>query len=272
MDFINDANNIWLNTNNKVSFKLFSLYYELFKNINEYSDLEAEEFGYIYYKVYSETFLKYLKNIDKSINNYDIIFNEFLDYFSKFYDNDEFKEIVILFKQDVNDIDNSFPWINIINNLNLSYENKVSLNILISDYLANTFSTLNGLYNEIDRDIIFDNISSNVLNFINNDNIKDFDINIFHDKLLYLNKTTIDNLIKENIFNINNIDIDVSYLDKDEFRILIHYIKTNLIGGVYNPIIGYKEKRNTKELKMSKLKYLIKSKSLFKKMNKYMNN
>lgn len=270
MDFTNDADMIWINTNNRISLKVFALYYELFKNITEYSelDIDKEEFKKVYYLA----FFKYLKNIDRNITDYNKIFDGFLNCFSTYYDNNEFKEIVNLYKEDVNNIDDSFPWINIINNLNLSYENKVCINILISDYLANTFSTLNGIYNEIDRDIVFDNISSNVLNFINNDNIQNFDVNIFRDKLLYFNKKNINSLINEGIFDINNIDIDVSYLDKDEFKILIHYIKTNLIGGVYNPIIGYKEKTNDNELKMSKLKYMFKSKSLVKKVNKYMNN
>ena len=42
MDFTNDADMIWLNTNNKDSFIIFGLYYELFKNITEYSDLDID--------------------------------------------------------------------------------------------------------------------------------------------------------------------------------------------------------------------------------------
>lgn len=107
MDFTNDADMIWLNTNNKDSFIIFGLYYELFKNITEYSDLDIdrEEFKKVYYLA----LFKYLKKIDRDINDYKVIFDGFLDYFSNYYQNNEFKEIINLYKNDVEDIDNAFP-------------------------------------------------------------------------------------------------------------------------------------------------------------------
>ena len=267
MDFTNDADMIWLNTNNKDSFIIFGLYYELFKNITEYSelDIDREEFKKVYYLA----LFKYLKKIDRDINDYKVIFDGFLDYFSNYYQNNEFKEIINLYKNDVENINDAFPWINIINKLGLSYVNKVPMNIVISDYLSTSFGTLNAFYSEEDRDKIFEKISSNIFDYITDIDTRNFDINLFSEQLLYINKSNLDNLIDNNIFDINDLDIDVSNLDKDELKIFIHYIRIGLIGGMYDPVIGYKGKRSNNDLKMSKLRYSVKSKSLHKKMNKY---
>lgn len=139
MNFDNEKDIIWLKTNNRISLIVFGLYYEVVKNICFYRNTEISYD--IFKKVLSNCFIDYLSNI-KNKDNYEEILNNFLDYFTSFCEDEESMEIILNYKKDVINMDEEFPWINIINNLKISYDDKANLLMLVSDYLSSLHSYL----------------------------------------------------------------------------------------------------------------------------------
>ena len=86
------------------------------------------------------------------------------------------------FKEDVNNIDEIFPWINIINKLDLSYYNKSELNRIISNYLSYTFDTLNTFYDEDTMINTQELIINNVTNYLSNIDSNSFSFELFNNE------------------------------------------------------------------------------------------
>ena len=276
MNFDKEKDIIWLKTNNKISLIVFGLYYEVVKNICFYRNTDISYD--ILKKVLSNSFIDYLSNI-KNKDNYEEILNNFLDYFTSFCEDEESMEIILNYKKDVINMNEEFPWINIINNLKISYDDKVNLLMLVSDYLSSLHSYLNGYYSEEVRDKVFSYIVDNVFNYISNINVFNYDKENYLKDLLLNNKKCINELIDKKIFDINSININeneecyklISSLNKKELKLFIHGIKLSIISGDYDPNIVYSLNEKLKEVKMNNLTYIIYSMSLYNKVCKYYN-
>lgn len=289
----NVRNNIWLNTNRKEAGIIFGLYYEFHNDIVYNSVVKDKMFG----KVLDKYFIDYIR--DNNIENigYTVLFNNFIeDLLSKFngIDNQNFmenksdgnfvissKKIFMIdissFREIVNNIDEYYPWINIINSLELSYYDKTELIRSISNYLSYAFDTLNCFYDDKTVFNIHELITNNVINYLSNIDSDSFSFELFNKEFYDNNRNFINCLIKDNKFNLMNINSnedDLNYIskfNKDEYKIFTSIIKESLIYGDSDRLEVESFNCIINDLGMGKFKFYCNLKSLSSKLNKETN-
>ena len=276
----NVRNNIWNNANMKEADIIFGLYYE-FHNSIVYNGIVKHDV--VFGRALDKKFIDYINSNDIENIGYKELFNSFIDYILNEFNIEESDNIlsakrifmidVNSFKEDVNNIDEIFPWINIINKLDLSYYNKSELNRIISNYLSYTFDTLNTFYDEDTMINIQELIINNVTNYLSNINGDSFSFELFNNEFYDNNRRFINSLIKDNkfdILNLNNNDEDVNYikkiLNKDEYKIFIGLIRESLIYGDSDKLETDSFTYVNSDLKMNKLKFYYRLKSLSSKL------
>lgn len=278
----NVRNNIWNNANMKEADIIFGLYYE-FHNSIVYNGIVKHDV--VFGRALDKKFIDYINSNDIENIGYKELFNSFIDYILNEFNIEESDNIlsakrifmidVNSFREDVNNIDEIFPWINIINKLDLSYYNKSELNRIISNYLSYTFDTLNTFYDEDTMINIQELIINNVTNYLSNINGDSFSFELFNNEFYDNNRRFINSLIKDNkfdILNLNNSDEDVNYikkiLNKDEYKIFIGLIRESLIYGDSDKLETDSFTYVNSDLKMNKLKFYYRLKSLSSKLKK----
>ena len=276
----NVRNNIWNNANMKEADIIFGLYYE-FHNSIVYNGIVKHDV--VFGRALDKKFIDYINSNDIENIGYKELFNSFIDYILNEFNIEESDNIlsakrifmidVNSFREDVNNIDEIFPWINIINKLDLSYYNKSELNRIISNYLSYTFDTLNTFYDEDTMINIQELIINNVTNYLSNINGDSFSFELFNNEFYDNNRRFINSLIKDNkfdILNLNNSDEDVNYikkiLNKDEYKIFIGLIRESLIYGDSDKLETDSFTYVNSDLKMNKLKFYYRLKSLSSKL------
>lgn len=276
----NVRNNIWNNANMKEADIIFGLYYE-FHNSIVYNGIVKHDV--VFGRVLDKKFIDYINSNDIENIGYKELFNNFIDHILNEFNIEESDNIlsakrifmidVNSFKEDVNNIDEIFPWINIINKLDLSYYNKSELNRIISNYLSYTFDILNTFYDEDTMINIQELIINNVTNYLSNINGDSFSFELFNNEFYDNNRRFINSLIKDNkfdILNLNNNDEDVNYikkiLNKDEYKIFIGLIRESLIYGDSDKLETDSFTYVNSDLKMSKFKFYYRLKSLSSKL------
>lgn len=276
----NVRNNIWNNANMKEADIIFGLYYE-FHNSIVYNGIVKHDV--VFGRALDKKFIDYINSNDIENIGYKELFNSFIDYILNEFNIEESDNIlsakrifmidVNSFRKDVNNIDEIFPWINIINKLDLSYYNKSELNRIISNYLSYTFDILNTFYDEDTMINIQELIINNVTNYLSNINGDSFSFELFNNEFYDNNRRFINSLIKDNkfdILNLNNSDEDVNYikkiLNKDEYKIFIGLIRESLIYGDSDKLETDSFTYVNKDLKMNKLKFYYRLKSLSSKL------
>lgn len=278
----NVRNNIWNNANMKEADIIFGLYYE-FHNSIVYNGIVKHDV--VFGRALDKKFIDYINSNDIENIGYKELFNNFIDHILNEFNIEESDNIlsakrifmidVNSFRKDVNNIDEIFPWINIINKLDLSYYNKSELNRIISNYLSYTFDTLNTFYDEDTMINIQELIINNVTNYLSNINGDSFSFELFNNEFYDNNRRFINSLIKDNkfdILNLNNSDEDVNYikkiLNKDEYKIFIGLIRESLIYGDSDKLETDSFTYVNSDLKMNKLKFYYRLKSLSSKLKK----
>lgn len=276
----NVRNNIWNNANMKEADIIFGLYYE-FHNSIVYNGIVKHDV--VFGRALDKKFIDYINSNDIENIGYKELFNSFIDYILNEFNIEESDNIlsakrifmidVNSFRKDVNNIDEIFPWINIINKLDLSYYNKSELNRIISNYLSYTFDILNTFYDEDTMINIQELIINNVTNYLSNINGDSFSFELFNNEFYDNNRRFINSLIKDNkfdILNLNNSDEDVNYikkiLNKDEYKIFIGLIRESLIYGDSDKLETDSFTYVNSDLKMNKLKFYYRLKSLSSKL------
>lgn len=276
----NVRNNIWNNANMKEADIIFGLYYE-FHNSIVYNGIVKHDV--VFGRALDKKFIDYINSNDIENIGYKELFNSFIDYILNEFNIEESDNIlsakrifmidVNSFREDVNNIDEIFPWINIINKLDLSYYNKSELNRIISNYLSYTFDILNTFYDEDTMINIQELIINNVTNYLSNINGDFFSFELFNNEFYDNNRRFINSLIKDNkfdILNLNNNDEDVNYikkiLNKDEYKIFIGLIRESLIYGDSDKLETDSFTYVNSDLKMNKLKFYYRLKSLSSKL------
>lgn len=276
----NVRNSIWSNANMKEADIIFGLYYE-FHNSIVYNGIVKHDV--VFGRALDKKFIDYINSNDIENIGYKELFNNFIDHILSEFNIEESDNIlsakrifmidVNSFKEDVNNIDEIFPWINIINKLDLSYYNKSELNRIISNYLSYTFDTLNTFYDEDTMINIQELIVNNVTNYLSNIDSNSFSFELFNKEFYDNNRNFINSLIKDNkfdILNLNNNDEDVNYikkiLNKDEYKIFIGLIRESLIYGDSDKLETDSFTYVNSDLKMSKLKFYYRLKSLSSKL------
>lgn len=276
----NVRNNIWNNVNMKEADIIFGLYYE-FHNSVVYNGIVKHDV--VFGRALDKKFIDYINSNDIENIGYKELFNNFIDHILNEFDIEESDNIlsakrifmidVNSFKEDVNNIDEIFPWINIINKLDLSYYNKSELNRIISNYLSYTFDILNTFYDEDTMINIQELIINNVTNYLSNINGDSFSFELFNNEFYDNNRNFINSLIKDNkfdILNLNNSDEDVNYikkiLNKDEYKIFIGLIRESLIYGDSDKLETDSFTYVNSDLKMNKLNFYYRLKSLSSKL------
>ncbi len=276
----NVRNNIWNNANMKEADIIFGLYYE-FHNSIVYNGIVKHDV--VFGRALDKKFIDYINSNDIENIGYKELFNSFIDYILNEFNIEESDNIlsakrifmidVNSFREDVNNIDEIFPWINIINKLDLSYYNKSELNRIISNYLSYTFDILNTFYDEDTMINIQELIINNVTNYLSNINGDSFSFELFNNEFYDNNRRFINSLIKDNkfdILNLNNNDEDVNYikkiLNKDEYKIFIGLIRESLIYGDSDKLETDSFTYVNSDLKMNKLKFYYRLKSLSSKL------
>lgn len=276
----NVRNNIWNNANMKEADIIFGLYYE-FHNSIVYNGIVKHDV--VFGRALDKKFIDYINSNDIENIGYKELFNNFIDHILNEFNIEESDNIlsakrifmidVNSFKEDVNNIDEIFPWINIINKLDLSYYNKSELNRIISNYLSYTFDILNTFYDEDTMINIQELIINNVTNYLSNINGDSFSFELFNNEFYDNNRNFINYLIKDNkfdILNLNNNDEDVNYikkiLNKDEYKIFIGLIRESLIYGDSDKLEIDSFTYVNNDLKMSKFKFYYRLKSLSSKL------
>lgn len=276
----NVRNSIWSNANMKEADIIFGLYYE-FHNSIVYNGIVKHDV--VFGRALDKKFIDYINSNDIENIGYKELFNNFIDHILSEFNIEESDNIlsakrifmidVNSFKEDVNNIDEIFPWINIINKLDLSYYNKSELNRIISNYLSYTFDTLNTFYDEDTMINIQELIVNNVTNYLSNIDSNFFSFELFNKEFYDNNRNFINSLIKDNkfdILNLNNNDEDVNYikkiLNKDEYKIFIGLIRESLIYGDSDKLETDSFTYVNSDLKMSKLKFYYRLKSLSSKL------
>lgn len=276
----NVRNNIWNNANMKEADIIFGLYYE-FHNSIVYNGIVKHDV--VFGRALDKKFIDYINSNDIENIGYKELFNSFIDHILNEFNIEESDNIlsakrifmidVNSFREDVNNIDEIFPWINIINKLDLSYYNKSELNRIISNYLSYTFDILNTFYDEDTMINIQELIINNVTNYLSNINGDSFSFELFNNEFYDNNRNFINSLIKDNkfdILNLNNNDEDVNYikkiLNKDEYKIFIGLIRESLIYGDSDKLETDSFTYVNSDLKMSKFKFYYRLKSLSSKL------
>lgn len=276
----NVRNSIWSNANMKEADIIFGLYYE-FHNSIVYNGIVKHDV--VFGRALDKKFIDYINSNDIENIGYKELFNNFIDYILNEFNIEESDNIlsakrifmidVNSFREDVNNIDEIFPWINIINKLDLSYYNKSELNRIISNYLSYTFDILNTFYDEDTMINIQELIINNVTNYLSNINGDSFSFELFNNEFYDNNRRFINSLIKDNkfdILNLNNNDEDVNYikkiLNKDEYKIFIGLIRESLIYGDSDKLETDSFTYVNSDLKMNKLKFYYRLKSLSSKL------
>lgn len=276
----NVRNSIWNNANMKEADIIFGLYYE-FHNSIVYNGIVKHDV--VFGRVLDKKFIDYINSNDIENIGYKELFNNFIDHILSEFDIEESDNIlsakrifmidVNSFREDVNNIDEIFPWINIINKLDLSYYNKSELNRIISNYLSYTFDTLNTFYDEDTMINTQELIVNNITNYLSSINGDSFSFELFNNEFYDNNRKFINSLIKDNkfdILNLNNNDEDVNYikkiLNKDEYKIFIGLIRESLIYGDSDKLETDSFTYVNKDLKMNKLKFYYRLKSLSSKL------
>lgn len=276
----NVRNNIWSNANIKEADIIFGLYYE-FHNSIVYNGIVKHDV--VFGRTLDKKFIDYINSNDIENIGYKELFNNFIDHILNEFNVEESDSIlsakrifmidVNSFREDVNNIDEIFPWINVINKLDLSYYNKSELNRIISNYLSYTFDTLNTFYDENTMINTQELIINNVTNYLSNIDSNSFSFELFNNEFYDNNRKFINSLIKDNKFNILNLndnDEDVIYikkiLNKDEYKIFIGLIRETLIYGDSDKLETDSFTYVNNDLKMSKFKFYYRLKSLSSKL------
>lgn len=276
----NVRNSIWNNANMKEADIIFGLYYE-FHNSIVYNGIVKHDV--VFGRALDKKFIDYINSNDIENIGYKELFNNFIDHILSEFDIEESDNIlsakrifmidVNSFREDVNNIDEIFPWINIINKLDLSYYNKSELNRIISNYLSYTFDILNTFYDEDTMINTQELIVNNITNYLSSINGDSFSFELFNNEFYDNNRKFINSLIKDNkfdILNLNNNDEDVNYikkiLNKDEYKIFIGLIRESLIYGDSDKLETDSFTYVNSDLKMNKLKFYYRLKNLSSKL------
>lgn len=266
----NVKNSIWLNTERKDSALIFGLYYEFYNEILYRGMFKFEE---TFNTFLNNTFINYISNLKNKDINYKVLFNGYLNNLLSILSNSNknnlgflmFSSDINLFKKALEDIDDVFPHINIINNLNLSYENKANLMLLVIDYSNGFYDTLDSFFEKEETNKLYELIVDNVYNYLSKSNNIDEYKKTFYEN----NRTFIDYLEKENILSLEKMDksndVNIDNLNKKERKLLLMFIKESLIYGNVEEINMFNLIKNSN---MSKLSLYCNAKSLIKKMHK----
>ena len=139
--------------------------------------------------------------------------------------------------------------------------------------MSYTFDILNTFYDEDTMINIQELIINNVTNYLSNINGDSFSFELFNNEFYDNNRRFINSLIKDNkfdILNLNNSDEDVNYikkiLNKDEYKIFIGLIRESLIYGDSDKLETDSFTYVNSDLKMNKLKFYYRLKSLSSKL------
>lgn len=266
----NVKNSIWLNTERKESALIFGLYYEFYNEILYRGMFKFEE---TFNTFLNNTFINYISNKRNENLDYKTLFNGYIDNLLSILSNSNKNNLgflmlssdINLFKKALEDIDDVFPHINIINNLNLSYENKANLMLLVIDYSNGFYDTLDSFFEKEETNKLYELIVDNVYNYLSKSNNIDEYKKTFYEN----NRTFIDYLEKENILSLEKMDksndVNIDNLNKKERKLLLMFIKESLIYGNVEEINMFNLIKNSN---MSKLSLYCNAKSLIKKMHK----
>ena len=225
---------------------IFGILYEFYSMLLEKNTIGLE--GSYLAKLVKILFKEYVDKYDKDNINYIEFYDGFLDlYLSKLHIDESImhskgisiKKIIGIdikdFRNSIKQIDTYYPYINIINNLDISYQNKTNLIIYINNHLSSVYNVLNPFY-DIDTTIkIHELIEDNTLSYLTNIDTNNFNMFDFKKQFELENKKYIDSLITNNIFNPSNINIEDKELNefhkklnKKERKVLTYLLKLSL--------------------------------------------
>lgn len=264
---------------------IFGILYEFYSMLLEKNTIGLE--GSYLAKLVKILFKEYVDKYDKDNINYIEFYDEFLDlYLSKLHIDESImhgkgisiKKIIGIdikdFRNSIKQIDTYYPYINIINNLDISYQNKTNLIIYINNHLSSVYNVLNSFY-DIDTTIkIHELIEDNTLSYLTNIDTNNFNMFDFKKQFELENKKYIDSLITNNIFNPSNINIEDKELNefhkklnKKERKVLTYLLKLSLSTENIESLFENKETL-LKEIDMSNFSFEYNTLKLIKKFNK----
>lgn len=264
---------------------VFGIFYEFYNMIiqNNYIGIDNESLD----KLVKTLFKEYITKNNK-YNNYIEFYDGFLDYYlsklhiDKNISNTEGISIKKMLGIDIRDFRNSikkldiyYPYLNVINNLNLSYQAKTDLIIRVNEYMVYLFNMLNSFYDEDTMIRIHELVSDNILRYLSSIDTDNFDINNFNDDFELENKRYINELINKNIFNFNNINLEdeeikilFSSLNDKEKKIFMYMIKESLYIGDINKVFSDRQEV-LREISMSNFSYKHNLRKLSKKLSNF---
>lgn len=264
---------------------VFGIFYEFYNMIiqNNYIGIDNESLD----KLVKTLFKEYITKNNK-YNNYIEFYDGFLDYYlsklhiDKNISNTEGISIKKMLGIDIRDFRNSikkldiyYPYLNVINNLNLSYQAKTDLIIRVNEYMVYLFNMLNSFYDEDTMIRIHELVSDNILRYLSSIDTDNFDINNFNDDFELENKRYINELINKNIFNFNNINLEdeeikilFSSLNDKEKKIFMYMIKESLYIGDINRVFSDRQEV-LREMSMSNFSYKHNLRKLSKKLSNF---
>lgn len=264
---------------------IFGILYEFYSMLLERNTIGLE--GSYLTKLVKILFKEYVDKYDKDNINYIEFYDGFLDlYLSKLHIDESIihsreisiKKIIGIdikdFRNSIKQIDTYYPYINIINNLDISYQNKTNLIIYINNHLSSVYNVLNSFY-DIDTTIkIHELIEDKVLSYLTNIDTNNFNMFDFKKQFELENKKYIDSLISNNIFNPSNINIEDKELNefhkklnKKERKVLTYLLKLSLSTENIESLFENKETL-LKEIDMSNFSFEYNTLKLIKKFNK----
>lgn len=266
----NVKNSIWLNTERKDSALIFGLYYEFYNEILYRGMFKFEE---TFNTFLNNLFINYISNKRNENLDYKTLFNGYIDKLLDSLSLNDKEDIVskILtidiksFKNSVNSNKMIYPYIDIVNNLSLSYQDKTCLMELITNYSNNLFDTLCSFFNDEKSIKIYELIEENIHNCLNDDeNINNYKNNFYDNNRLF-----IDSLVKKGILSFENMDknddFNIGIMNTKEKELLFNFFKESLI---YEDIEKIDFENLIEKSNMSKLSFYTNTKSLFRKIKR----
>lgn len=264
---------------------VFGIFYEFYNMIiqHNYVGIDNESLD----KLVKTLFKEYITKNNK-YNNYIEFYDGFLDYYlsklhiDKNISNTEGISIKKMLGIDIRDFRDSikkldiyYPYLNVINKLNLSYQTKTNLIISVNEYMVYLFNMLNSFYDEDTMIRIHELVSDNILRYLSSIDTDNFDINNFNDDFELENKRYINELINKNIFNFNNINLEdeeikilFSSLNDKEKKIFMYMIKESLYIGDINRVFSDRQEV-LREMSMSNFSYKHNLRKLSKKLSNF---
>lgn len=230
----NEEINIISNNNFNNELLLFSLYYEIYYLIIGKLDFNNEELGY-YEKILKSRFKEIIPpvNSPKQKENPRILIEEYLSLLSVSPEFSSAKNSINYYMNNLQELIDKMPWINIIDKFNMGFPRKADLIIIYREHINNIYQAWISYYGNIEtydiRKSITDELTPSIYNILSS-MYGVYDLNSFLIRIKEKTKKIVDNIDLEDLELDNTLVNFITSLTEDEKNFFMLTIIYSLSG------------------------------------------